>query len=197
MLTLWHRAGVPRAEHPPKKKESEDAAPAFVLDEGKCEKVYGTIARYVEMFPQETAHVNVNDKMSLAELELALTGIQKRVGQKQELDILRSGLVSSALAVEQVSALIPGNPVKLRGLAGQVANNVEMFDTALKQIMCKYGGSFEISPETTLALALARLCAKTHMANVMEDRLRPPRVPEPPAVEEVPIEVHEEFIKEH
>ena len=78
------RAGVPRAEHPPKKKESEDAAPAFVLDEGKCEKVYGTIARYVEMFPQETAHVNVNDKMSLAELELALTGIQKRVGQKQE-----------------------------------------------------------------------------------------------------------------
>ena len=127
----------------PKKEVSQD-------DEGEREKVYNTIARYMDMFPNETAGFLVNDKMPLGDLQLALSMVQKKVSQKQEMDILRSGLISSTLAIEQVSLFVPRCPVKLQGLSTRVSQNIEMFDNCLKQIMCKYGGSFEISPETVV-----------------------------------------------
>ena len=180
------KKGKKRKEGPDMKearpKEKKPKEPPGENDEAKREEVYNTIGRYIDMFPNETLGVTVNDKMPLGDLQLALNVIQKKVGQKQEMDILRSGLISGTLAVEQLSQLVPRCPVKLRGLSARVSGNIAMFDTALKQLMCKYGGKFEISPETTLMITLGRLCAQTHMQNVVQDGafFPPPRVSESP-----------------
>lgn len=133
--------------------------------EGKRQEVYNQLNRYIDTFPKELEGLVIKDNMTYDELTFTLQVVQKRVSAKQEINLLRTGLVSTCFALEYGVGMIPGKPIKLSGFSANISNSIEQFDDVLKQLMCKYGGGMTVSPEVMLAFALVRVGIQTHVSN--------------------------------
>ena len=155
--------GVEGGVHKQARKEKKDPS---TPDERR--EIYEKIMRYVDSFPEHNfpEAANLNPMTTFDELTYILQRIQQRVNAKQELQVLQSGLVTSCMALEFGSTLVPGNPVRLNGFGANVSNNIAMFDDALRQLACKYGGKMVISVEAQIGMMLMRLAANTHLTNV-------------------------------
>ena len=186
---LVERDGIvkKRAPRPPK----EDLILAGTPKERQ--EVYDRIMRYVDSFPEHNfpETTMISPTTPLPDLQFVLQRIQQRINAKQELQVLQSGLVTSCMALEFGSTLIPGNPVRLSGFGANVATNINMFDDCLRQMACKYGGKMVISIEAQLGMMLLRVAANTHMTNLKSE----PPPPPPPLEEDVKIPIPE--VKEH
>lgn len=156
----------------PKKKKVEE-----INDEesAECAELYGQLVRFAEAFPDCARELppDLSERTSKNELEFHLAKLQRRINAKNELDVVRSGLVSTCMMAEMGSTFIPGEPVKLKGFAMSVQANIQAFDTSLKQILCKYGDKFALSAEATLGLLLLKHGATTHMANLAQEAKKP------------------------
>ena len=155
--------GVEGGVHKQPRKEKKDPS----TPEERRE-VYEKIMRYVDSFPEHNfpEAANLTPMTTFDELTYILQRIQQRVNAKQELQVLQSGLVTSCMALEFGSTLVPGNPVRLNGFGANVSSNIAMFDDALRQLACKYGGKMVISVEAQIGMMLMRLAANTHLTNV-------------------------------
>jgi hypothetical protein len=133
--------------------------------ESKRQEIYNQLNRYIETFPKELEGLVIKENMTYDELTFTLQVVQKRVSAKQEINLLRTGLVSTCFALEYGVGMIPGKPIKLNGFSANISNSIEQFDDVLKQLMCKYGGGMTVSPEVMLAFALVRVGIQTHVSN--------------------------------
>lgn len=160
------------SEPKPKRKKIEEVSEE---ESAECAELYGQIVRFAEAFPDCAGQIpiDLSEKSSKNELEFHLAKIQRRINAKNELDVVRSGLVSTCMVAEMGSTFIPGEPVKLKGFAMSVQANIQAFDTCLKQILCKYGDKFALSAEATLGLLLLKHGATTHMANLAQEAKKP------------------------
>ena len=93
--------------------------------------------------------------------------------------MLQSGLVTTCMAAEFASSMLPKNPIKLQGFGQNVASNIEMFNDSLKQLACKYGGSMQISVEAQIGMMLVRLAANTHLSNLQMEKVQQQQPPPP------------------
>ena len=142
-------------------------------------EVYERIMKYVDSFPEYVfpEAMAVSELTPLPDLQFTLARIQQRVNAKQELQVLQSGLVTSCMALEFGSTMVPGNPVMLNGFGQNIATNIAMFDDCLRQIACKYGGKMVISVEAQLGMMLMRVAANTHITNMCTESEKKPPVP--------------------
>ena len=157
--------GPPQKKQKPLDPEAEKDARA---------ELAAQILRYADAFPENVLKEEreVTERQSKNELTFILARIQKRINMKQELSVMQSGLVTSCMALEFGTSMIPGQPVKLKGFGTNVASNIQMFDTCLKQIACKYGGKLQMSVETQMIFLMVRIAANTHMTNMMMETSR-------------------------
>ena len=163
------RDGAPRE----KRERTTLPLPADPKEAEGRKEAYASILRYLDSFPE---HINNAEMVGLSEhspldqLTWTLQRIQQRVNAKQELQVLQSGLVTTCMAVEFGSKLVPRNPVKLNGFGSHVSRNIAMFDDCLKQLACKYGGQISVSVESQLALIVVRCAVNTHMENALKEK---------------------------
>ena len=122
-------------------------------------------------------------RSSIDELQYKLHCMQRKVSVKQELNVLRQGLVTVCWGVEVGTSYIPSEPVKLAGFSQAVSNNINEFDSILKQVALQFGGSFDIPLEAQLLLALAKVGAQVHMTNVVKDAMGRAAAPTPTPVQ--------------
>lgn len=156
------------SEPKPKRKKIEEVNEE---ESAECAELYQQLVRFAEAFPDCAGQipVDLSERSGKNELEFHLAKIQRRINAKNELDVVRSGLVSTCMVAEMGSTFIPGEPVKLKGFAMSVQANIQAFDTCLKQVLCKYGDKFALSAEATLGLLLLKHGATTHMANLAQE----------------------------
>ena len=131
------------------------------------QNLYAQLVRYCEAFPECANGVMVAPDAPQSEIEFQLATIQRRINAKNELGILRAGLVTGCMLVEAGNDIM-GSPVLLKGFATSVQVSAQDFDDVLKQVLCKYGGSFSLTCEATLGLLLCKHAASAHMANTVE-----------------------------
>jgi hypothetical protein len=153
----------------PKTEEEEDP---------EQQAQYAQLVRFCEAFPECADGIMVAPDAPPAEIEFQLATIQRRINAKNELGIMRAGLVTGCMVMEGASAMV-GSPVLLKGFGHSVQAASEQFDDVLKQILCKYGGNFAISCEATLGLLLLRHAASVHMANALEKKKEEVEEPTP------------------
>jgi len=165
------RVRLPGVEPPIKKRPKYDPS---TPEERK--ELHEKIMRYVDSFPEHIfpEAMGVSPETPFDELTYVLQRIQQRINAKQELQVLQSGLVTTCMAAEFASSMLPKNPIKLQGFGQNVASNIEMFNDSLKQLACKYGGSMQISVEAQIGMMLVRLAANTHLSNLQMEKVQPP-----------------------
>lgn len=179
---------LPEAPEKPKKTRKRKG-PALEIEEVKKPKTeeeedpeqqaqYAQLVRFCEAFPECADGIMVAPDAPPAEIEFQLATIQRRINAKNELGIMRAGLVTGCMVMEGASAMV-GSPVLLKGFGHSVQAASEQFDDVLKQILCKYGGNFAISCEATLGLLLVRHAASVHMANALEKKKEDVEEPTP------------------
>ena len=163
---------------PPIKKQRPKHDPS-TLEERK--ELHEKIMRYVDSFPEHIfpEAMGVSPETPFDELTYVLQRIQQRINAKQELQVLQSGLVTTCMAAEFASSMLPKNPIKLQGFGQNVASNIEMFNDSLKQLACKYGGSMQISVEAQIGMMLVRLAANTHLSNLQMEKVQQQQPPPP------------------
>lgn len=176
---------------PPREKKRKTFQPTEELLE-ESRELYDQIVRFAEAFPECADNVEVYPDMPPDELRFILAKIQRKINAKNELAVLRSGLIAGCIGVEMASQFIPKNPIKLHGFSNDVNANISAFDTCLKQILCKHGDKFALSVEATLGLLLLKHAASTHMANMTREAKEKKEADEkitippiPPPIEEV------------
>jgi len=143
----------------PKTEEEEDP---------EQQAQYAQLVRFCEAFPECADGIMVAPDAPPAEIEFQLATIQRRINAKNELGMLRAGLVTGCMLVEAGNGLV-GSPILLKGFGVSVQASAEQFDDCLKQLLCKYGGSFSLSAEGTLGLLLMKHAATTHMVNKADE----------------------------
>ena len=151
-----------REEGPPKKRVKEGSEPRDDSEEHKA--LYAQLIRYCEAFPECADGLGCPPDAPTGEIEFQLATIQRRINSKSELGMLRAGLVTGCMLIEAGNGLV-GSPILLKGFGVSVQASAEQFDDCLKQLLCKYGGSFSLSAEGTLGLLLMKHAATTHMVN--------------------------------
>ena len=162
--------GEPDIEPKPKRKREKKEEPPEVKPEEEDveqQNLYAQLVRYCEAFPECANGVMVAPDAPQSEIEFQLATIQRRINAKNELGILRAGLVTGCMLVEAGNDIM-GSPVLLKGFATSVQVSAQDFDDVLKQVLCKYGGSFSLTCEATLGLLLCKHAASAHMANTVE-----------------------------
>lgn len=180
---------LPEAAPEKPKKTRKRKGPALEIEEVKKPKTeeeedpeqqaqYAQLVRFCEAFPECADGIMVAPDAPPAEIEFQLATIQRRINAKNELGIMRAGLVTGCMVMEGASAMV-GSPVLLKGFGHSVQAASEQFDDVLKQILCKYGGNFAISCEATLGLLLVRHAASVHMANALEKKKEDVEEPTP------------------
>ena len=154
---------------PKRKREKKEEPPEVKPEEEDVEQqnLYAQLVRYCEAFPECANGVMVAPDAPQSEIEFQLATIQRRINAKNELGILRAGLVTGCMLVEAGNDIM-GSPVLLKGFATSVQVSAQDFDDVLKQVLCKYGGSFSLTCEATLGLLLCKHAASAHMANMVE-----------------------------
>ena len=154
---------------PKRKREKKEEPPEVKPEEEDVEQqsLYAQLVRYCEAFPECANGVMVAPDAPQSEIEFQLATIQRRINAKNELGILRAGLVTGCMLVEAGNDIM-GSPVLLKGFATSVQVSAQDFDDVLKQVLCKYGGSFSLTCEATLGLLLCKHAASAHMANTVE-----------------------------
>jgi len=179
---------VEDVEKPKKRKHDiEDVDEEIVLHQ---QNLYNQLIRYCEAFPECADGIMVPQDASPDEIEFQLATIQRRINAKNELGIMRAGLVTGCMLVEAGNDMV-GSPVLLKGFGMSVQASAEQFDDVLKQVLCKYGGSFSLTCEATLGLLLMKHAATTHMVNMAEkvkkekEEKAIKEIPEPP-FQEIP-----------
>ena len=165
------RKGQPLEIEEVKKPKEEEEDP-------EQQAQYAQLVRFCEAFPECADGIMVAPDAPPAEIEFQLATIQRRINAKNELGIMRAGLVTGCMVMEGASAMV-GSPVLLKGFGHSVQAASEQFDDVLKQILCKYGGNFAISCEATLGLLLLRHAASVHMANALEKKKEEVEEPTP------------------
>ena len=176
-------------ERLPKKKK-------VLPEEAEAQKeLFAQLVRYCEAFPECAQGMFVHPEAPCEEIEFQLATIQRRINAKNELGMMRAGLVTGCMLMETGNDLM-GSPLLLRGFAVSVQAAGEQFDSVLKQILCKYGGNFAMSCEATLGLLLLKHAATTHMVNSAEAQAKraDPKIEEPKIKEEPITEVPKEPI---
>jgi hypothetical protein len=132
----------------------------------KNDRLYNMCLQYADQFPDVCQlPSNFAKDLSSDELQLILDGFQRKVQSHNELELMRTGLVTGAMFLEQGSAFIPGQPVKLGGLANNFRLSIDRFDTCLKEIAIKYASVCALSPEQMLMLISFQICIHTHEMN--------------------------------
>ena len=156
-------------QKPKRKREKKEEPPEVKPEEEDVEQqnLYAQLVRYCEAFPECADGVMVAADAAQSEIEFQLATIQRRINAKNDLGILRAGLVTGCMLVEAGNDIM-GSPVLLKGFATSVQVSAQDFDDVLKQILCKYGGSFSLTCEATLGLLLCKHAASAHMANMVE-----------------------------
>lgn len=156
-------------QKPKRKREKKEEPPEVKPEEEDVEQqnLYAQLVRYCEAFPECANGVMVAPDAPQSEIEFQLATIQRRINAKNELGILRAGLVTGCMLVEAGNDIM-GSPVLLKGFATSVQVSAQDFDDVLKQVLCKYGGSFSLTCEATLGLLLCKHAASAHMANMVE-----------------------------
>ena len=155
-----------REEGPPKKRVREGSEPRDDSEEHKA--LYAQLIRYCEAFPECADGLGCPPDAPTGEIEFQLATIQRRINSKNELGMLRAGLVTGCMLIEAGNGLV-GSPILLKGFGVSVQASAEQFDDCLKQLLCKYGGSFSLSAEGTLGLLLMKHAATTHMVNKADE----------------------------
>ncbi|MGA9041545.1 MAG: hypothetical protein WB421_13495 [Terriglobales bacterium] len=151
---------------PKKTKTSYKSAKSSNVDTSKQEKVYKMCVGYIEGFPEicdPPHHFDVS--LPCDELQLILDGFQRRVQSHNELEMMRTGLITGAAVIENVFNFIPGQPIKLNGLADNFHASISRFDACLKEISIKYANSCSFTPEQLLLLIGLQVCIHTHETN--------------------------------
>jgi hypothetical protein len=171
-------------ERPPKREEEEEE------ENVDQQNLYAQLIRYCEAFPECADGIMVAPDAPQAEIEFQLATIQRRINAKNELGMMRAGLVTGCMLFEAGNDMM-GSPVLLKGFATSVQASAQDFDDVLKQILCKYGGNFSLSCEATLGLLLCKHAANAHMANMVEKakkeaeaKLKIEELPEAPEIKE-------------
>jgi hypothetical protein len=177
-------------EEPPEKPKKarkhdiEEVDEEIVLHQ---QSLYNQLIRYCEAFPECADGIMVPQDAPPDEIEFQLATIQRRINAKNELGIMRAGLVTGCMLVEAGNDMV-GSPVLLKGFGMSVQASAEQFDDVLKQVLCKYGGSFSLTCEATLGLLLMKHAATTHMVNMAEkvkkekEEKAIQEIPEPPSI---------------
>jgi hypothetical protein len=172
-------------EEKPKKKRAPEPEEEEEVDEHQ-KTLYAQLIRYCEAFPECSQGIMLPPDAPPQEIEFQLATIQRRINAKNELGIMRAGLVTGCMLVEAGNGMV-GSPVLLKGFGISVQASAEQFDDVLKQILCKYGGSFSMTCEATLGLLLLKHAATTHMVNKAAEAKKEPiieELPPPPIIEE-------------
>jgi hypothetical protein len=198
---------VPREEKKRKERDETEERPkkkkTLLPEELEAQKeLFAQLVRYCEAFPECAHGLFVHPEAPCEEIEFQLATIQRRINAKNELGMMRAGLVTGCMLMETGNDLM-GSPLLLRGFAISVQAAGEQFDSVLKQILCKYGGNFAMSCEATLGLLLLKHAATTHMANsaealakkeankdvpkIKEERVDPPTIIEIDSTEPEPL----------
>lgn len=182
---------VEDVEKPKKRKHDiEDVDEEIVLHQ---QNLYNQLIRYCEAFPECADGIMVPQDASPDEIEFQLATIQRRINAKNELGIMRAGLVTGCMLVEAGNDMV-GSPVLLKGFGMSVQASAEQFDDVLKQVLCKYGGSFSLTCEATLGLLLMKHAATTHMVNMAE---KVKKEKEEKAIQEIPEPPFKEIPEPH
>ena len=139
-------------------------------EKDKRERIYKMCVGYADAFPEvcEVPSDISPDLTSSDELQMVLDSFQRKVQSHNELEMLRTGLITGAAVFEHTSNLIPGNPIKLHGLADNFHASITRFDACLKEIAIKYSGTCSFSPEQMLMLIALQLCMHTHKMNTQK-----------------------------
>ena len=104
------------------------------------------------------------------ELQFILDGFQRKVQSNNELEMMRTGLVTGAAVMENVMNFVPGQPLKLNGLADNFHASISRFDACLKEIAIKYASTCSFTPEQMLLLIGLQICIHTHETNVKKGK---------------------------
>ena len=173
-------------ERPPKRKKEDEEEEVDV----EQQNLYAQLIRYCEAFPECAEGVMVAPDAPQAEIEFQLATIQRRINAKNELGMMRAGLITGCMLFEAGNDMM-GSPVLLKGFATSIQASAQDFDDVLKQILCKYGGNFSLSCEATLGLLLCKHAATVHMANMVEKakkeaeaKLKIEELPDAPEIKE-------------
>jgi len=156
-------------------KREEPVVPPNTPEEPETDErasLYAQLCTFIDTFPGDAAACNITKADSNADtetLKFQIAKINQRISARQELGIMHMMLISGSAGLEHAAEMIPGRPVKLQGLATNVAGSIHMFDEALKQVQCKYAGALSFGPEATVLFTLLRVCTTTHMANRVKE----------------------------
>lgn len=130
------------------------------------DKVHAMCVGYADGFPDVCSLPSGFSKdWSLEELNFVLDGFQRKVQSHNELEMLRTGLLTGASLIEQGSSFIPGQPIKLNGLADNFRASIQRFDACLREIAIKYSATCSFTPEQMLMMISLQLCIQTHEMN--------------------------------
>lgn len=184
-------------EKRPRTVEVQEEEDPLVPDPPETDEAYEgvvrTALRYCDAFPEHAGDTRArvsSGGLPLADVQLELDSITRRVNSQHELTMMRSGLVTGCAGIEFGASFIPGQPVKLAGFSESVSASIESFDTCLKQLLCKFGNEYVMSVEATMGLMLAKHAVTTHMANEREGRKEHhPNTPRPWVSAEPPVVV--------
>lgn len=153
---------------PPKpfKAERKDREMDNTVDPRTKDNVYKMCLGYASSF-KDICYLptNFNADMSYAEMKFLLDDFQRLVQSHNELEMLRTGLVTGASVIEQGSSFIPGQPVKLNGLANNFRASITRFDSCLKEIAIKYANTCSFTPEQMMMVICLQICIHTHEMN--------------------------------
>ena len=136
------------------------------VDFSRQDKIFKMCLGYIDAFPdvcQPPNHFAPN--LPPDELQFILDGFQRKVQSHNELEMMRTGLITGAAVVENVMNFIPGQPVNLTGLSNNFAVSISRFDACLKEISIKYASTCSFSPEQMLLLIGLQICIHTHEVN--------------------------------
>ena len=108
---------------------------------------------------------NFSADLSPDQMQLILDGFQRTVQSHNELEMLRTGLVTGASVVEQAANFVPGQLIRLNGLADNFRASITRFDACLKEIAVKYSSTFSFTPEQMMMVIALQICIHTHEMN--------------------------------
>ena len=146
--------------------KSGGGGPKQPVDFARQDKIFKMCMGYIDAFPDVCVPPNhFAANLPPDELQFILDGFQRKVQSHNELEMMRTGLITGAALVEHGSALIPGHPVNLNGLADNFAVSISRFDACLKEISIKYASTCSFTPEQMLVLIGLQICIHTHEVN--------------------------------
>ena len=159
---------APKNPNPnPKKVKAPATSSRSSVDTSKQDKIFKMCLAYIDGFPEACiAPAHFAPNLPSDELQFILDGFQRRVQSQNELEMMRTGLITSAAVMENVMNFIPGQPLKLHGLADNFHASISRFDACLKEIAIKYASTCSFTPEQMLLLIGLQICIHTHETNV-------------------------------